>query len=43
MSVIAVGETFTTNKSGYVGVITDVIERNGRTVLELDGSRFTTV
>jgi len=43
MATFNLGDTFTTSKSGYVGGITDVIERNGRTVLELDGSRYTTV
>ena len=32
-----IGQTYTTAKSGYTGTITDIIFRNGRTVLELDG------
>lgn len=40
---ITVGDTFTTRKSGYTGIVTDIIERNGRVVLELDGERYTTL
>jgi hypothetical protein len=40
---INIGDTFTTAKSGYTGIVTDIIQRNGRTVLELDGSRYTTL
>lgn len=40
---MAIGDTYTTAKSGYTGTITDIIERNGRTVIELDGKRFTTI
>lgn len=43
MATLTVGDTYTTAKSGYTGTITDIIERNGRVVLELDGERFTTV
>lgn len=38
-----IGDTYTTSKSGYTGVITDIIERNGRTVVELDNERYSTV
>ena len=40
---INIGDTFTTAKSGYTGIVTDIIQRNGRTVIELDGSRYTTL
>lgn len=40
---IEIGSSFTTRKSGYTGIVTDIIERNGRTVLELDGQRYTTL
>jgi hypothetical protein len=46
MATLTIGETFTTRKSGYVGVITDIIDPadNGHTVLELDnGMRYTTL
>jgi len=38
-----VGDMYTTAKSGYTGVITDIIERNGRIVFELDSERYTTL
>ena len=38
-----IGQIYRTAKSGYVGTITDIIFRNGRYVLELDGERYTTV
>lgn len=40
---ITVGDTYTTAKSKYTGTVTDIIERNGRWVLELDGERYTTI
>ena len=46
MATLTIGDTFTTRKSGYVGVITDIIDPadNGHTVLELDnGMRYTTL
>ena len=39
----SVGDMYTTAKSGYTGVITDIIERNGRIVFELDSERYTTL
>ena len=46
MATLTIGDTFTTMKSGYVGVITNIIDPadNGHTVLELDnGMRYTTL
>ena len=39
----SIGDTYTTAKSGYTGKITDIIERNGRIVFELDSQRYTTL
>ena len=46
MATLTIGDMFTTQKSGYVGRITDIISPadNGHTVLELDdGARYTTI
>jgi hypothetical protein len=45
MATINIGDTFTTQKSGYTGIVTDIISpaENGHTVLELDGMRYTTL
>ena len=41
---ISIGDSYTTAKSGYVGIVTDLIERNGRVVVELDsGARYSTL
>ena len=43
---VEIGQQFTTLKSGYTGVVTDIISpaENGHTVLELDnGARYTTL
>ncbi len=40
---IAIGDTYTTAKSGFVGTVTDIIQRNGRTVVELNGERYSTI
>ena len=40
----SIGDIYTTAKSGYTGTITDIIERNGRIVFEMDsGKRYTTL
>lgn len=44
--MIKIGDTFTTRKSQVTGVVREVHERNGQTVLLLDtpdGERYTTV
>jgi hypothetical protein len=44
MEKVEIGQEFVTRKSGYTGVVTDIIPQpNGNTVLELDNSRYTTL
>ena len=46
MATLNIGDMFTTQKSGYVGRINDIISpaENGHTVLQLDdGARYTTL
>ena len=43
---VEIGQAFTTQKSGYTGIVTDIISpaENGHTVIELDdGARYTTL
>ena len=41
---VEIGQAFTTQKSGYTGIVTDIIPMNGNTVVELDnGDRYTTL
>jgi hypothetical protein len=41
---LSIGDTYKTTQSGYVGIITDIIPRNGRVVIELDsGARYSTL
>lgn len=41
---IQIGDAYKTAKSGFVGIVTDIVQRNGRTVVELNsGERYSTI